>query len=166
MQGYLFSRPLPPEEFVKLLRQHKKLPLTGNEPNGLPTLLLVDDEPNILTALTRLLRREGYQILTANSPSEGFEQLAKHSVQVVLCDQRMPEMSGSEFLSRVRQLHPDTVRLVLTGYTDLESVTQAINQGAVFKFLTKPWDDDELREQVRAAFRIAKDLRQGAFSPT
>ena len=165
MQGYLFSRPLPPEEFVTLLRDHKKLPVIEDKANGLPTLLLVDDEPNILTALSRLLRREGYQILTAISPSEGFEQLAKHPVEVVLCDQRMPEMTGAEFLGRVRQLYPDTVRLVLTGYTDIESVTESINKGAVFKFLSKPWDDDELREQIRAAFRIAKDIRQGRFHP-
>ena len=75
----------------------------------------------------------------------------------------MPDMSGTEFLSRVRQLYPDTVRLVLTGYTDLESVTGAINQGAIYKFLTKPWDDDQLREQIREAFRIAKHA--GQFSP-
>ena len=159
IQGYLFSRPVPANEFIELLHGHKQLPINQNLPNGLPTLLLVDDEPNILSALSRLLRREGYQILTAESPAIGFELLAKHPVEVVLCDQRMPGMSGSEFLGRVRQLYPDTVRLVLTGYTDIESVTEAINKGAVFKFLTKPWDDDELREQIRTAFRIANDLR-------
>ena len=68
----------------------------------------------------------------------------------------MPDMSGTEFFARVRQLYPDTIRIVLTGYTDIESVTGAINRGAIYKFLTKPWDDDLLREQIREAFRIAK----------
>ncbi|MGE5471272.1 MAG: EAL domain-containing protein [Bacteroidota bacterium] len=156
MQGYLFSRPLPAEEFAPLLLGNKRLPLADTPREAAQTLLLVDDEPNILNSLSRLLRREGYAILTATSPLEAFDLLAKHPTQVVVSDQRMPDMSGTEFLSRVRQLYPDTVRLVLTGYTDLESVTGAINRGAIYKFLTKPWDDDQLREQIREAFRIAK----------
>lgn len=160
MQGFLFSHALPAEEFAPLLIGNKRLPLADVPREATQTLLLVDDEPNILSSLSRLLRREGYAILTATSPLEAFELLAKHPVQVVISDQRMPEMSGTEFLSRVRQLYPATVRLVLTGYTDLESVTGAINQGAIYKFLTKPWDDDHLREQVREAFRIAKHAAQ------
>jgi diguanylate cyclase (GGDEF)-like protein/PAS domain S-box-containing protein len=157
MQGYLFSRPLPAAEFEQLLAGRKRLQLVDIVPEKKQTLLIVDDEPNILTSLSRLLRREGFNILTANSPSAAFEHLAKHPVQVILSDQRMPEMSGTEFFSRVRQLYPDTIRIVLTGYTDLESVTGAINRGAIYKFLTKPWDDDLLRDQIREAFRIAKD---------
>ena len=90
--------------------------------------------------------------------------MAKQPAQVVISDQRMPDMSGTEFLSRIRQLYPDTIRMVLTGYTDLESVTGAINRGAIYKFLTKPWDDDHLREQIREAFRMAKDLQSGNVS--
>ncbi|HJV93402.1 MAG TPA: EAL domain-containing protein, partial [Azonexus sp.] len=162
MQGFLFSRALPPAEFEQLLAGNKRLPLGDMPANTGQTLLLVDDEPNILNALTRLLRRENYHILAANSPLEAFDLLAKHPVQVILSDQRMPEMSGTEFFSRVRQLYPDTVRIVLTGYTDLDSVTGAINRGAIYKFLTKPWDDDQLREQVREAFRLAKEIAQRA----
>ena len=128
-------------------------------------VLVADDEPNILSSLSRLLRREGYQILTAASPLEAFEVLAKHPVHIILSDQRMPDMSGTEFFSRVRQLYPDTIRIVLTGYTDLDSVTDAINRGAIYKFLTKPWDDDLLREQVREAFRVAKERRQNPAEP-
>ena len=95
--------------------------------------------------------------MTASSPQAAFEHLARQPVHVVLSDQRMPNMSGTEFLSRVRQLYPDTIRIVLTGYTDLESVTSAINRGAIYKFLTKPWDDDQLREQLREAFRMAQE---------
>ena len=117
------------------------------------TLLLVDDEENITSALTRLLRREGYQILRANSGQQGLEILTQNQVGVIVSDQRMPEMTGTEFLSRVRELYPDTIRIVLSGYTELNSVTDAINRGAIYKFLTKPWDDDLLRENIEEAFR-------------
>ena len=157
MQGYLFSRALPADEFEQLLIGNKRLAFPEKPLEFKQTLLIVDDEPNILTSLSRLLRREGFQILTALSPSEAFEHLAKQPVQVILSDQRMPEMSGTEFFARVRQLYPETIRIVLTGYTDLDSVTGAINRGAIYKFLTKPWDDDQLREQIRDAFRMAKE---------
>lgn len=116
------------------------------------TLLLVDDEQNIVSSLTRLFRRDGYRVLSANSGSEGLAILAENKVGVILSDQRMPEMSGSEFLSQVKELHPDTVRIMLSGYTDLASVTDAINRGAIYKFLTKPWEDELLRSNVREAF--------------
>lgn len=116
------------------------------------TLLLVDDEQNILSALTRLFRRDGYRVLTANGGSAGLALLAENEVGVILSDQRMPEMSGSEFLSKVKAIHPDTVRIMLSGYTDLASVTDAINRGAIYKFLTKPWEDELLRDNVRQAF--------------
>ena len=160
IQGFLFSRAVPPAEFLALLLGDKRLPVVECAANSARTLLLVDDEPNILNSLSRLLRREGYQLLTAGSPAEAFVLLAKHTVHVVLSDQRMPEMTGTEFLSRVRQMYPETIRIVLTGYTDLESVTDAINRGAIYKFLTKPWSDDQLREQIRDAFRMAMSLRQ------
>lgn len=133
-------------------------------------LLLVDDEPNILRSLVRLLRRDGYQILTATSGREGLEILKEHQVGVIISDQRMPEMTGTEFLSQVKEIYPDTVRIVLSGYTDLNSVTDAINRGAIYKFLTKPWQDDLLRENVQKAFeqyelraenqRLTEELRQ------
>lgn len=117
------------------------------------TILLVDDDENISASLTRLLRRDGYQILRANSGQEGFALLAQHKVGVIISDQRMPGMTGTEFLSKVREQYPDTVRIVLSGYTELNSVTEAINRGAVYKFLTKPWEDDLLRAHVEEAFQ-------------
>lgn len=117
------------------------------------TILLVDDEENITSSLVRLLRRDGYTILRANSGKEGLALLELHKVGVIISDQRMPEMTGTEFLSRVKELYPDTVRIVLSGYTELNSVTDAINRGAVYKFLTKPWEDDLLRANVEEAFR-------------
>lgn len=117
------------------------------------TLLLVDDEDNITAALVRLLRQDGYQVLTANSARSALGILENHTAGVILTDQRMPEMSGVELLSKVKELYPDTVRMVLSGYTDLNSVTDAINRGAIYKFLTKPWDNEMLRANVHEAFR-------------
>jgi response regulator RpfG family c-di-GMP phosphodiesterase len=103
--------------------------------------------------LSRLLRRDGYQILTATTLNQAFDILGRHDVHVIVSDQRMPDGTGTEFLSQVKEMYPDTVRLVLSGYTDLNSVTDAINRGAIYKFLTKPWDDEDLRRQIKEAFR-------------
>lgn len=116
------------------------------------TLLLVDDEEGITASLYRLLRRDGYTILRANSGQEGLELLAQNKVGVIISDQRMPGMTGVEFLSKVKEMYPDTVRIVLSGYTELNSVTDAINRGAIYKFLTKPWEDDLLRANIEEAF--------------
>jgi DNA-binding NtrC family response regulator len=145
---------LPASQYEALLLERRCLTAPASEEGGTTrTLLLVDDEPNVLSSLKRLFRRDGYHILSTCSAREGLEMLATNAVQVVISDQRMPEMSGTEFLSRVKQLHPKSMRLVLSGYTDLNTVTQAINEGAIYKFLTKPWNDDEIREIVRQAFR-------------
>jgi diguanylate cyclase (GGDEF)-like protein len=117
------------------------------------TLLLVDDDEDIGASLKRLLRPEGYNILCAKSGQEGLELLARNQVQVIVSDQRMPRMTGVEFLSRVKDLYPKTVRIILSGYADLSSVTDAINQGAIYKFLTKPWDNESLCANVLEAFR-------------
>lgn len=117
------------------------------------TILLVDDEENILAAMRRVLRREGYRILTANGGSEGLELLATTPVDVIVSDQRMPNMTGVEFLRQAKALYPDTVRIVLSGYTELQSITDAINEGAIYKFLTKPWDDELIRANIAEAFR-------------
>ncbi len=166
MQGYLFSRPVPAVEFEKILREGRSLPVDDRvTAPGQRTLLLLDDEENILTSLTRLLRRDGYKILKATNAAAALGLLAQNTVGVILSDQRMPEMSGVEFLRRVKRLHPDTVRMVLSGYTDLKSVTDAINEGAVYKFLSKPWNDELLRANIQEAFQhheLARDnLRLG-----
>lgn len=157
-QGYLFARPMAFDALTAMLSENscRVLPLQPqNESVGERVLLLVDDEKNILSALTRLLRRDGYRILTANSPAVAFELLAKHKVQVIMSDQRMPEMNGTAFFSKVKDMYPDTIRMILSGYTDLKSVTEAINHGAIYKFITKPWDDDALRQDVEHAFKEA-----------
>lgn len=153
-QGFFFSKPLPEDQLVAFLQQNRQgVALPEQAQEQVQTLLLVDDEPNILRALTRLLRRDGYTILTANSAQEGFELLARNNVQVIISDQRMPGMSGTEFLRKVKDIHPHTVRMVLSGYTDLASITEAINQGSIYKYLVKPWEDEQLREVIRQAFQ-------------
>ena len=117
------------------------------------TLLLVDDEENILAAMRRVLRREGYRILTAGSGQEGLELLAANPVDVIVSDQRMPNMSGVEFLRQAKATYPETMRIVLSGYTELQSITDAINEGAIYKFLTKPWEDELIRANIAEAFR-------------
>lgn len=116
-------------------------------------LLLVDDEPNILAALRRLLRQDGYAITAETDARVALTRLESEDFDVIVSDQRMPEMTGVEFLRRAKQLRPHSMRIVLSGYTDLDSVTSAINEGAIYKFLTKPWDDGQLRDHIATALR-------------
>jgi CheY-like chemotaxis protein len=116
------------------------------------TLLLVDDEENVINSLRRLLRRDGYHIIVATSGAQGLQRLAENEVDVIVSDQRMPGMTGAEFLRRAKELYPDTVRISLSGYTELQSITDAINEGAIYRFLTKPWDDERLRAHILEAF--------------
>ncbi|RFP16731.1 EAL domain-containing protein [Duganella sp. BJB488] len=153
IQGFLFSRPVAPAEMAALVQAGHSLPPDVAKP-GQPaqTLLIVDDDVNVLSSLHRLFRRDGYQILTAATPGEGFELLALHAVQVIVCDQRMQGMSGTEFLSKVKEMYPETIRIILSGYTGLDAVIDSINRGAIYRFYTKPWDDTQLRDNIRLAF--------------
>ena len=155
LQGFVFARPMPFDDLKTYMNTHGTIPgqLPQAEADNRKTLLLLDDEENILRALARVFRRDGYRILSTTSISEAFKLLAENDVQVIISDQRMPEMSGTEFLSQVKAIHPETVRIVLSGYTDLKSVTDAINEGAIYKFLTKPWDDKQIRAHIQQAFQ-------------
>jgi signal transduction histidine kinase len=114
-------------------------------------LLIVDDEEQILHSLRRQFRRE-YEVYTARSADEAYRILAQSPIQVVISDQRMPGVTGSEFLSHVKDDYPDAVRLLLTGYADIQAVIDAVNQGSIYRYVTKPWDPDDLNATVRAAF--------------
>ena len=116
------------------------------------TVLFVDDEVNILRALQRLLRNESMTVLTASSPQEALEVLDKAEPEVVVTDQRMPEMSGVDLLYAVRDRHPDIVRMMLTGYTEMKIAVEAINRGEIYRLITKPWNDEELKATLRQAF--------------
>jgi diguanylate cyclase (GGDEF)-like protein len=154
IQGFHFSRALAPADLARLVLENRAQPTRPAEDDrNVQTLLVVDDDANVLTALHRLFRRDNYRVLTASSPTEGFELLALYRVQVVLCDQRMPGMNGTEFLSKVKEMYPDTMRIILSGYTGVETVLDSINRGAIYRFYTKPWNDTELRDNVRLAFR-------------
>jgi diguanylate cyclase (GGDEF)-like protein/PAS domain S-box-containing protein len=153
IQGYYFARPTDAESCTRLLRERRRMDVSAlKDPSDAPTLLLVDDEEPVRASLQRLLRKDGYRILTAGSAAEAFELLASHRVGVVVADHRMPGLTGVEFLGRVKELYPDTVRMILSGYADVKTVTDAINRGAVSRYLSKPWDDNELKGEIKAAF--------------
>ena len=124
------------------------------------TLLLVDDEPGILSSLRRLLRPQGYTLHTAESAAAGLEILEREGVDLVISDMRMPEMDGARFLEQVRLRWPQTLRILLTGYADVASTIDAINRGEIYRYVAKPWDDDDLLLIVRDALehrRLAND---------
>ena len=114
------------------------------------TLLVVDDEPDVCDSVHDLLRRE-FTVLKARSAAEGVRLMQEHEVHIIMTDQRMPQSTGVELLKRVRRGHPKAVRMLFTGYADLESIVQAINQGHIFQFLKKPWQPEELEGAVREA---------------
>jgi diguanylate cyclase (GGDEF)-like protein/PAS domain S-box-containing protein len=153
IQGYHFSRPLPADQATDLLLQDRGLAPPPDAGPARKTLLIIDDDPFMLEVLANLFGRDGYLILCARSAAEGFDVLALNEVQVILCDQCMPTMSGTEFLDKVKELYPKTFRIVLSGHTDLEAIMKAVNCGAIFRFYTKPWDNKLLRDNVRDAFR-------------
>jgi diguanylate cyclase (GGDEF)-like protein/PAS domain S-box-containing protein len=153
MQGFYFSPAVSAEMIEDYLRGGRSIRLLPRADEERRTVLVVDDEPGIRTALTRMLRSDGYRVLTAAGGDEGLHVLSLNTVQVIISDQRMPGMSGTEFLGKVKDLYPETMRIILSGYTEIDVVTESVNRGAVFRFLTKPWDDDLLREQVRDAFQ-------------
>lgn len=114
------------------------------------TLLVVDDEQDVCDSVHDLLRRE-FVVLKARSAEEGCKLMEQHEVQIIMTDQRMPKTSGVELLKKVRKGHPQAVRMLFTGYADLESIIAAINQGHIFQFLKKPWNPDELQLAVHSA---------------
>jgi diguanylate cyclase (GGDEF)-like protein/PAS domain S-box-containing protein len=160
MQGYYFSRPVPADEFEQMLLEgrHLQAPVDENIVEQ-QTLLIVDDDAFMLDVLSDFLSQDGYRILTAQTAAEGFDVLAQHRVQVILCDQCMPMMSGTEFMERVKNLAPDTFRIMLSAYADLTPIMAAINHGAIDRFYTKPWKGAVLRENIRDGFRLHSQLR-------
>jgi len=122
-------------------------------------LLFVDDEPNVLKALRRLFHSEGYVTHLAEGGAQGLEILRRHAVDLIISDMRMPEMSGAEFLALAVEQWPETVRILLTGYADIQSTIDAVNKGRIFSYCNKPWNDEELKLLVRNALE-QKRLRE------
>jgi len=124
-----------------------------------PVVMFVDDEEHILKSLRRLFRKEGYEILSYSDPKEAAKAVGEKEIDVIVSDQRMPGMSGAELLAHAREVNPDAVRIMLTGYTDLQSAEEAINKGEVWRFLVKPWNDEDLRVTVRQAVNLVEMRR-------
>ena len=116
-------------------------------------ILLVDDEPSITRSIQRLFRKDNYQVLTASSGQEGLNMLTAldKPVSLIISDQRMPGMTGAQFLEKARVLAPEAIRFLLTGYSDVKDILDAVNKGEIHRYLTKPWNDDDLMLQVRSA---------------
>jgi len=124
---------------------------TGQDDENVATVLCVDDEQNILSSLRRLLRPEGYKLLFANNGIEGLEVMKSEPVDLIISDMRMPEMDGAKFLTEVSQHWPDTIRILLTGYSDMTSTIDAINKGNIYKYISKPWEDNDIKLSIRRA---------------
>ncbi|MGU3782018.1 HD domain-containing phosphohydrolase [Burkholderia metallica] len=135
---------------------------SADDAQRVPSILLVDDEPSLLSALRRVFRPAGYEILTAESGEAALEILASREVDLIVSDMRMPGMSGAEFLARARARYPDTMRILLTGYAEIASVMQAVNEGGVYRYLNKPWDDHDLLLTIEHALEQRHLRREAA----
>lgn len=126
-----------------------------------PTLLFVDDEKNILKSLRRLFIKEGYEILTADSGAKALKLIQKGAKpQVIISDQRMPEMNGTDFMIKAKNLLPQSIRIMLTGYSDINAAVDAINLGDIYQCILKPWDDDKLKSVVQGAVERFNQLEK------
>lgn len=120
-----------------------------NTRTSVPVVLLLDDEPNVTAGLKRALHNDPWKVLTAATVGGAFDILAREQVDVIVSDERMPDMSGSQFLSEVRKKYPHTIRMILSGQADLEAAVRAINEGEVYRFLLKPCNPADLRITIR-----------------
>src|SRR5512139_1892377 len=141
------------------------LPAAGPRNDPRPTLLFVDDEERILRSL-RLLFAAKYRVLVTTSGHEALEILKREKVHALISDQRMPVMAGVDLLRQAREIAPNTMRLLLTGYSDIEAIIGSINDGEVFRYINKPWNADDIRAIVGEAAGIALSLEQSADSPS
>lgn len=153
LQGYYFSKALPVDECEKLLVGDEHLRLDGIRPKDYQrAILLVDDEPNILKSLKRALRHLEAKVYTTNNAEEALEALALNEVGVILSDLNMPKVDGIELLDKVHQMHPYTVRMILSGNEEFENACDAINRSAIHKYITKPWSDEHLLKEIEEGF--------------
>ena len=136
--------------------------LAGPKPSAKRTVLCVDDEPGILSALKRNLRSSDVAVITATSGAQALEFMAELPIDLVISDMRMPGMDGAQLLERVCRDWPDTVRILLTGYSDTAATILAVNRGRIFRYLQKPWDEQELTETVREGLELRRRLKDEA----
>ena len=124
------------------------------------TILCVDDEPIVLSSLERLFRKDNYTIYTASNGNEALELLKENTVDLIISDYRMPEMNGLELLKTVKNLYPSTIRVILSGYADFNNAVASINEGQIYRFCHKPWDNEELRVTVKQCLEYHDLLKQ------
>ncbi|MBI3045514.1 MAG: PAS domain S-box protein [Betaproteobacteria bacterium] len=165
IQGYYFSRPLPADECGVWLAERRCLRRAPQVPETAPVVLLVDDDDDALILLKRSLDKDGYRILAARNAHEALDVLSRQHVDVVISDQSMPGVPGVEFLQRVKQLSPRTVRMMTSGHTDFQMVADAVNKGEIFRFLPKSMKEEQLRGDVREALQAkARSGQDGHFA--
>jgi DNA-binding NtrC family response regulator len=126
------------------------------------TILLVDDEDAVRAALRRALKSDGYTILEATSGAEGLDKLKKHDVDIVISDHEMPVMKGTDFLRTARIVRPGTLRILLTGQADVNMAVRAVNEDGVYRFLLKPWNNQDIKVMIRLAVRHLEAERENA----
>ncbi len=160
IQGYLVSRPVPADAFSRLLAEGTLPDGFAHRSSTVPDILIVDDDQQVARAMQRVFALHGLNAVAAASGGEALELLAQLEIPVLLTDNRMPGMSGIELARLVKELHPATVRIMITGYSDVETTIRAINEGAVFKFVTKPWEDQHLCATVTEALQYQRFLSE------
>ena len=154
MQGYYFSKPVAPAALGTMLREERRLVRSQSWAGAKPAVLLLDDSEEDLRLLERGLRSEEFEVLTASTAEKAFALLASHPVSVVVSDQRMPGMDGAEFLAKLRKLHPHALRIAISGADDADTVADAVNEAGIYRFLSKKWSTERLRNEVLEAYRV------------
>lgn len=154
LQGYYYSPPLPPQACLQFLQEGSALTLPANILDGDERfLLVVDGDPDTFDALRRALRLESYRMLIADSSDAALNLMATQRVDVVLTGLSLTDMDGVEFLRRIKVIYPEAIRMALCGATEVGSILKAVNEGVIYRFVTRPWDPDDLRNQLREAFQ-------------
>ncbi len=152
IQGFFLSRPLAADDCTAMLASGRRLQHAAvNGQAEAPAVLVVDDDDNAVLLIKRELAADGYPVFTAGDAREGLKLLDLHNIKVVVSDYSMPGMSGVEFLERVKALHPDTVRIMLTSHADFDTVTKAVNKSGIYRFVSKDWGNAHLRADIRQA---------------
>jgi len=152
MQGYYFAAPRTADDCTRALREDLRLsPPSAKDRDKAPSVLLVSGNEHELVVISRALGPAGYRMLAANSEESAFDALSKHGFDIVICDQRLPTMSGADFLAAVRKLHPDVIRVLISAKLDTGALAEAVNAARIHKFISKDWDAKRLRSEVRAA---------------
>jgi diguanylate cyclase (GGDEF)-like protein/PAS domain S-box-containing protein len=154
MQGYYFAAPRSADHCTQALREDLRLsPPSGRDRDKAPSVLLVGGNEHELVVISRALGPAGYRMLAANSEESAFDALSKHGFDIVICDQRLPTMTGADFLAAVRKLHPDVIRVLISAKLDTGALADAVNAARIHKFISKDWDAKRLRSEVRAAYQ-------------